>query len=380
MQKEIALLSKLVAIKSVTPKDGGCLQLIEDRLCQVGFISEYFNTSKVSNLWLIYGQGEPITTFIGHVDVVPTGPLDKWKNPPFKPIIKNNHLWGRGACDMKGGIAAIVEACADYVVQNHNHRGTVSMIITSDEEGPAIEGTNLVLNELSKRKQKFTYGLVAEPTCAKQFGDTIKNGRRGSLSAKLTIIGKQGHVAYPDKAINSVHIFAKALTELTTTKWDDGNQDFPPTTFQISNIHAGTGVENVIPGEMEVDFNFRHGNVQTVENLKKRFEMILKKHNLNYQIIWHLGSNPYLTSKSNKNNLIDTLSKIIFSETGINPKLDTGGGVSDGRFLAQYCDQVIEFGTLNQTIHQINEKVNIDDVIKLKNIYQKLLTKIHSSQ
>lgn len=374
MSKELELLMQLVAIPSITPIDGGCLKIITERLQPLGFSAEYINSQTVSNLWLTHGSGEPVLCFIGHIDVVPTGHLEKWQTPPFTPTIIDGHLHGRGSCDMKGGIVAMVRACEDFVAKNPNHSGSITLIITSDEEGIATEGTTLVLEKLSARGQKFNYGLVAEPTCSEKFGDTIKNGRRGSLSGSLTIIGKQGHVAYAHKGINAVHKFAPALLELTQTKWDNGNTDFPQTTFQISNIHGGTGAKNVIPGELQVEFNFRHGTASTTQSLKERFEAILKKHQIEYRLIWEDASNPYLTTKAD---FINIVSECVLAQTGIKPKLETGGGTSDGRFLAQYCQEVIEFGTLNRTIHQVNEKVKISDVEVLKCIYEDVLNKIY---
>lgn len=371
---EIELLKKLIAIASITPIDGGCMDLIKAKLQPLGFKGRNINSTDVSNLWIFHGDGAPTTCMLGHIDVVPTGPIENWQTPPFSPTEIDGYIHGRGACDMKGGVAAMVCAAYEYVKNNPQHQGTIGILITSDEEGPSIEGTTFALEKLNSEGQKFTYGIVGEPTCTDVFGDVIKNGRRGSLSGKLTIIGKQGHVAYPSKGINAVHIFAGALQEIVGINWDNGNDLFPPTTFQISNINAGTGAGNIIPGEMNVDFNFRYGTVSTVSSLQKRLTKVLDRHQLNYKISWDVGALPYLTTQ---NKLINIFKEVIKFELNINPRLETTGGTSDGRFLAKYCDEVLEFGTRNQTIHQVNEKVSIEEVKKLKIIYKNVLKKIY---
>lgn len=377
MSHTLDLLKKLVSIPSITPKDGGCLDLIDGTLAPLGFQSESFNTSTVSNRWYTHGQGAPVLVFLGHVDVVPPGPRERWATDPFEPIEKDGYLHGRGTADMKGGVSAMVVACADFVRQHPDHRGTVALLLTSDEEGPALEGTILALNALVARGQSFDYGVVGEPTCTEHFGDVIKNGRRGSLTAKLRVIGKQGHVAYPHKAVNAVHRALPVILELTQMTWDQGNGDFPPTTMQIANVSAGTGTGNVIPGEIEFDINWRHGTASSTESLIKRTESLLAKHGLinakDYVVEWQIGAKPYLTTGRT---LIQALSSCIHETTGIMPRCETTGGTSDGRFLAEHCTEVVEFGTKNATIHQVNEKVAMSEVDQLKTIYQSLLNKI----
>jgi succinyl-diaminopimelate desuccinylase len=347
----LQLLKQLIAIPSITPTDGGCLDLISAALAPVGFLAEDFNGTAVANrYWFKKGRSAHAKTiiFLGHIDVVPTGPREKWTTDPFVPTEINGALHGRGAADMKGGVAAMTIACANYVRNNPQHQGNIAMLLTSDEEGPATEGTVLALNQLVARGMQWDYGVVGEPTCTDTMGDVMKNGRRGSLTAYLTILGKQGHVAYPHKAINAVHLFAPALAAITNMNWDEGNADFPPTTLQVANLRAGTGAGNVIPGEMSVDMNWRHGTASSAENLMARATALFAEHGLNenthYRVRWEIGAKPYLTTGSA---LIAAMREAIQEVIGINPRCETTGGTSDGRFLAQHCAEVLEFGTRN---------------------------------
>ena len=368
----IELLKQLVSIPSITPNDGGCLDLIAKTLAD--FQTEDFNSQTVSNRWFVHGSASPCLVFLGHVDVVPPGLRERWTTDPFIPVEKDGFLHGRGACDMKGGIAAMACACADFVATHPKHRGTIALLLTSDEEGPSIEGTTMALQVLAARGQRFDYGIVGEPTCSQTMGDVIKNGRRGSISAHLTIIGKQGHVAYPHKAKNAIHFFANAMAALTQVRWDDGCNNFPATTMQIANIQAGTGTGNVIPGEMTLDMNWRHGIASSTQSIIERTEALLGTHGLvkdqDYHVRWNVSAKPYLTTATE---LTNTLRTAVHEITGITPRAETTGGTSDGRFLAEYCDDVVECGTRNATIHQVNERVCIKEVEQLKHIYQRTL-------
>ena len=370
----------LIAHPSVTPHDGGIQNLISNRLKTLDFSSETIMSGpddfKVTNLWSIRrgagaSTGSPCLVFAGHTDVVPPGPLDKWMTDPFIPQIKDGHLYGRGAADMKSSLAAFVVATEEFVRQHPDHQGSIAFLLTSDEEGPKnTEGTVVVVNKLQERKVKIDYCIVGEPTSSDQFGDTIKNGRRGSLSAKLTVKGIQGHVAYPHLAKNPIHLVAPVLAELAAIEWDQGNEYFPPTTWQTSNFHSGTGALNVIPGEATIDFNFRFATSSTAESLISKVETILKKHQLDYEIFWNQGGEPFLTPKGT---LCDALTAAIQDELGITPTLSTTGGTSDGRFIAKICPQVVEFGPINASIHKVNENVNLNDIESLKNIYLRTL-------
>lgn len=375
----IQLLKQLIAIPSITPTDGGCLALIADQLTPVGFQMQDFNAQGVANRWYVHGKGAPVVVFLGHVDVVPTGPREKWQFDPFDPQEHEGVVYGRGAADMKGGVAAMTIALAQFVRENPQHRGTLAMLLTSDEEGPAVHGTTMALQALQKQGQTFDFGIVGEPTCAEVMGDCIKNGRRGSLTALLTILGKQGHVAYPHKANNAFHRALPFLSALTQKIWDQGNDDFPPTTLQIANVRAGTGAGNVIPGECVFDINWRHGTASSTSSLMERTESLLSECGLikdqDYRIEWNIGAQPYLTTARR---LIETLSFAVHQVTGINPRLETTGGTSDGRFLAQYCQEVVEFGTRNATIHQVNERVNKTEVEQLTQIYRQTLIQLLS--
>ena len=364
------LAKDLIARPSVTPDDEGCQQMIIERLEPLGFSWHVIAEGGVSNLWIRRGQARPLVVFAGHTDVVPTGPLERWNTDPFKPTESGGFLFGRGASDMKSSIAAFVVGIEEFVKSNPDHPGSIALLITSDEEGPAVHGTVKVCEYLKESGQTPDFCVVGEPTSVSQLGDTIKNGRRGSMSGKLTVKGKQGHIAYPHLAINPIHRATPALNDLITEVWDHGNAYFPATSFQVSNIHAGTGAGNVIPGDIVIDFNFRFCTESTPESLKTRVETILKRHGLDYQIDWNLSGLPFLTPKGT---LSDALAAAIKSATGKTPELSTTGGTSDGRFIAQICPEVIEFGPTNATIHQVNENIEIAQLEPLKDVYRQTL-------
>jgi len=369
----LALAIELIAKPSVTPKDEGCQALLKSRLEPLGFTCEDMPFDDVSNLWARRGSEAPLLVFAGHTDVVPPGPLEAWQTPPFKPTIKDGMLTGRGAADMKSSIAAMITACERFVTDNPNHKGSIALLITSDEEGDAINGTVKVIETLQARNEHIDMCIVGEPTSDDDAGDTIKNGRRGSLGGKLTIEGTQGHVAYPHLAANPIHLGAAALAELSTIKWDQGNDHFPATTFQISNIHAGTGTTNVIPGEMEVIFNLRFSTELTPNAIKTRIIEVLDKHQLDYEIKWQLSAKPFITEQGE---LIDQTITAIKEITNIDTKLSTEGGTSDGRFIAPTGAQVIELGPVNATIHKINEQVDVKSLDILSSIYQRTMEKL----
>ncbi len=364
------LAKDLISRASVTPQDQDCQDLISTHLAPLGFIAEKMRFDEVDNLWLRRGTASPVLVFAGHTDVVPTGPLEKWDSDPFTPTEKNGLLYGRGAADMKSSIAAFVIAAKEFVLAYPHHKGSIAMLITADEEGPSVNGTVKVCEVLKERNEHFDYCIVGEPTSDKQLGDMVKNGRRGSLNGKLTIKGKQGHVAYPHLARNPIHLCAAAIDELAHTEWDQGNEYFPPTTFQISNFHAGTGASNVVPGEASLMFNFRFSTSSTTESLKNRVNTILTSHGLEYSLTWTLSGEPFLTPRAELSNAI---ARAILDETGISTELSTTGGTSDGRFIAKICPQVIEFGPINASIHQINENIEISTLEPLKNIYHRTL-------
>ena len=365
----------LISRNSVTPQDAGCLELITERLVPLGFHIERIDIGGVSNLWARRGTQEPVLCFAGHTDVVPTGPLDRWSSDPFQAQIRDGKLYGRGAADMKTSLAAFVTAIETFLAEHPDHAGSIALLLTSDEEGIATHGTVKVVEALGARGETLDYCIVGEPTSVKTLGDMIKNGRRGSLSGTLRVKGKQGHVAYPHLATNPIHGFAPALAELAATHWDDGNEFFPPTTFQVSNIHAGTGANNVIPGECEVLFNFRFASVTTADELKARVHEILDRHGVEHDIGWHLSGKPYLTGRGK---LVAALSHAIQEVTGLDTELSTTGGTSDGRFIADICREVVEFGPINATIHQINECVPVDSIEPLSAIYARTLTNLLS--
>ncbi|KKO72325.1 succinyl-diaminopimelate desuccinylase [Kerstersia gyiorum] len=366
----LTLASELLARASVTPDDAGCQALLASRLAPLGFSIETISAGGVTNLWARRGSARPLLVFAGHTDVVPTGPEAAWDSPPFTPTLRDGRLYARGAADMKSAIAAFVVACEEFIQTRPDHDGAIALLITSDEEGPALHGTRLVCEHLQARGEQLDFCIVGEPTSGQTLGDTIKNGRRGSLTGRLRVIGKQGHVAYPHLARNPVHLAAAALAELAGTEWDQGNAFFPPTTFQVSNIHAGTGATNVVPGELQVVFNFRFSSASTAEGLKTQVHALLDRHGLDYELAWELGGEPFLTEPGT---LTAAVTDAIALETGITAELSTTGGTSDGRFIARICPQVLEFGPINATIHQVNENIPADSLEPLKNIYRRTL-------
>jgi succinyl-diaminopimelate desuccinylase len=376
MSPTLRLLESLIARPSVTPADAGCQALIGDRLAALGFVCETLvcgpDDAPVTNLWAVRNGARPgpLVVLAGHTDVVPTGPLARWASDPFVPTYRDGRLYGRGAADMKTSLAAMVVAVEEFVATSPEQAGAIGFLLTSDEEGPALDGTVRVVDALEVRGIAIDYCIVGEPTSVAHLGDTIKNGRRGSLSARLTVKGIQGHVAYPQLARNPIHQIAPALAEMAAMPWDQGNDHFPPTTWQVSNLHAGTGATNVIPGEAVVDFNFRFSTESTPDALKSRVEALLKRHGVEFEIAWTLGGEPFLTRPGR---LSDALSDAIAAETRIATALSTTGGTSDGRFIRRICDQLVEFGPLNATIHQVDECVAIADVDALKNIYRRTL-------
>lgn len=370
MSKTLALSKALIACPSVTPKDAGCQKLLIKQLKSSGFIAEKMNFGEVENVWLRKGNEAPLFCFAGHTDVVPSGPLEDWHSHPFEAVMRDGKLFGRGTADMKGSIAAFTIACQRFISDYPNHRGSIAYLITSDEEGPATNGTVKVIEALEARNEKIDWCLVGEPSSTSQVGDVIKNGRRGSLGCCLKIKGKQGHVAYPHLADNPIHLTAPMLDELTTMEWDKGNDFFPPTTFQVSNLHSGAGVSNVIPGALEMIFNFRFSTEITPEALKQRVEVLLDKHKLNYDIKWTLSGMPFLTAKGD---LVDAAVSAINKVSGIQTELSTSGGTSDGRFIAPTGAQVLELGPTNATIHQVNECVGEDELDTLEEIYYEVL-------
>ena len=370
MSDTLELAKDLISRPSVTPEDVGCQSLIAERLSKIGFKIEHMRYGETDNLWARRGNEGPLFTFAGHTDVVPTGPEENWKYPPFEPTIDNGNLYGRGTADMKGSIACMLTACERFIAQNSDHNGSIAFLITSDEEGPAHDGTVKVIETLEARNEKIDWCLVGEPSSTNKVCDVIKNGRRGSIGCTLKVIGKQGHVAYPHLAKNPIHEFAPVLKILTETEWDKGNEFFPPTTFQVSNIHAGTGVTNVIPGECEVIFNFRFSTAITDAQIRQRVEALLNEHNVEYEIDWALSGQAFSTERGK---LVNATQKAIKDICGFDSELSTAGGTSDGRFIAPTGAQVVELGPLNATIHQVNECVAIEDLETLSNVYEKIL-------
>ena len=363
----LALAQQLIACRSLTPSDSGCQEILINRLEKLGFHIEKMRFGDVDNLWARRGNTAPVLCFAGHTDVVPTGPLEQWDSDPFTPTIRDNRLYGRGAADMKSSLAAFITAIEAFIASHDHHKGSIALLITSDEEGIAVDGTVKVVETLKARGELLDYCIVGEPTCTDKLGDTIKNGRRGSLSGNLTIKGVQGHIAYPHLAKNPIHLAAPAIAELAQTEWDQGNEYFPSTTWHISNINAGTGATNVIPGTLNLLFNFRFSTASSVESLKARVHEILDRHGFDYELAWELSGKPFLTPKGE---LADAISDAITKVATIEPQLSTSGGTSDGRFIADICAQVIEFGPRNATIHKLNENVEVDDLEQLSKIYQ----------
>ncbi len=373
MSETLELLKDLISRESVTPEDAGCQDLLAERLAKLSFKEERLDFNDTQNIWLRRGQAKPLFTFLGHTDVVPPGPLEAWLSPPFVPTIRDGKLYGRGAADMKGGIACFLIAVERFVSKYPDHQGSIAVMLTSDEEGIATNGVVKVMEVLEQRHEKIDWCLVGEPSSDKKMGDLIRVGRRGSLCAKLTVIGIQGHVAYPELADNPIHRFAPALKELTEEVWDQGNTFFPPTSLQVSNINSGTGAENIIPGSAEVQFNLRFCTELNEAIIKQRTCAILDKYNFAYDIQWRLSGNPFLTEKGA---LIDATHAAIKTVTGFDTQDDTGGGTSDGRFIAPTGAQVIELGPLNESIHKINENVGIEDLEVLTDIYEQIMVNL----
>ncbi len=370
MSKTLALTEQLIALDSVTPEDKGCQQTLISLLEPLGFKCETIQSGDVTNLWARKGTAQPLVVFAGHTDVVPTGPVDQWQSAPFAPTHRDGKLFGRGAADMKTSVAAFVVATEEFLAAHPNHGGSIGYLITSDEEGPATDGTVIVCDMLKARGEQLDYCIVGEPTSVDQLGDTIKNGRRGTMSGKLIVKGVQGHIAYPQLAKNPIHLAAPAMAELVSEDWDNGNEYYLPTSWQMSNIHGGTGASNVIPGEVVIDFNFRFSTASTADGLQQRVHAILDKHGFDYALKWTVGGHPFLTPKGE---LSDALSAAIKAETGITTELSTTGGTSDGRFIAKICPQVIEFGPPNASIHKIDEHIELRFIDPLKNIYRRTL-------
>jgi len=381
MSNTLRLTEQLIACRSVTPEDGGCQRLIGERLAAIGFKCHSLcygpPGAEVTNLWAVRrgaaGTSGRLLAFAGHTDVVPTGPLPAWSSDPFVPTHCNGHLHGRGAADMKTSLAAMLVAAEEFVAAAPAHAGSLAFLVTSDEEGPAVDGTVRVCQWLVEQGERLDFCIVGEPTSVDRLGDMIKNGRRGSLSGKLRVIGVQGHIAYPHLANNPVHAVAPALAELAAARWDEGNDYFPPTSFQVSNFHAGTGAGNVIPGEALIDFNFRFSTESTPEGLKQRVVELLDRHGIAHEITWTLGGEPFLTPMGE---LSEAIGAAIQAQTGLTAELSTTGGTSDGRFIAKICPQVVEFGPINATIHKIDERVEVASLEPLKNIYRDTLVRL----
>ena len=373
MTDALELTRALIACPSVTPADAGCQALMTERLAASGFRIETLQFGSVTNLWARRGDAHPVLCFAGHTDVVPTGPLEEWRSVPFTPVIRDGVLYGRGAADMKSGLAAMVTATEEFVAAHPDHRGSIAFLITSDEEGPSVDGTKRVVEALKARGETIDWCIVGEPSSGQSVGDTIKIGRRGSLSGRLTVHGVQGHVAYPQLAENPVHTLAPALAELTARTWDGGDAFFQPTTFQISNLNAGTGAPNVIPGELKARFNLRYCPVQTVEALKRTVEDILARHRVRHTIEWYVSGEPFYTPPGE---LSQAAVDAITAVTGTAPQLSTGGGTSDGRFIAPLGAQVVELGVTNATIHKVNECVRVEEIGLLHRMYRGVLERL----
>ena len=371
--QSLELAKELISRPSVTPDDQNCQQLLAERLQKIGFAVEELHFGDTKNVWLRRGTQAPVFCFAGHTDVVPAGPVEKWDSHPFEPTEREGRLYGRGAADMKTSIACFVTACERFVTEHPDHQGSIALLITSDEEGDALDGTTKVVDVLKARGELIDYCIVGEPTAVDKLGDMLKNGRRGSLSGNLTVKGKQGHIAYPHLAINPVHTFASALLELTQEVWDEGNEYFPLTSFQISNINGGTGATNVIPGELNVKFNFRFSTEATEEGLKQRVHAILDKHGVQYDLQWSCSGQPFLTQAGK---LTDVAREAIAEICGVEAELSTTGGTSDGRFIKAIAKELIELGPSNATIHQINENVRLEDIPKLSAVYEGMLKRL----
>src|SRR5215831_3601617 len=369
----LALARELIARRSLTPDDAGCQNLIAARLAPLGFRAEALESNGVTSTWLRRGTARPLVCFAGHTDVVPTGPLSEWASDPFEPTERDGYLYGRGAADMKGSLAAFVTAVEGFVAANPSATGSIALLVTSDEEGPSVDGTVKVVERLQTMGETIDYCVVGEPTSVERLGDMIKNGRRGSLSGRLTIRGVQGHIAYPHLAKNPIHLAAAAIAELAAMRWDQGSEYFPPTTWQASNIRAGTGALNVIPGSLELDFNFRYATASTTEGLRERLEAVLRKHDLDCAVEWTGSGRPYLTPRGK---LVDVVEGVIRDVCAVQPELSCTGGTSDGRFIADICREIVELGPVNASIHKVNERVAVGDLEPLAHIYRGILERL----
>ncbi len=369
----LALARELIARRSPTPDDGGCQEILRARLEPLGFRCETIASNGVTNLWARRGTAHPVVCFAGHTDVVPTGPLDAWHSDPFAPTERDGYLYGRGAADMKSSVAAFVVAVERLLAANPQVRGSIALLITSDEEGPATDGTVKVVDRLRAAGETLDYCLIGEPSSVDRLGDMIKNGRRGTLSGTLTVRGVQGHIAYPHLAKNPIHIAAPAIAELAAVRWDEGNEYFPPTTWQVSNIQSGTGATNVIPGTLELSFNFRYATVSSRDSLEQRFEAVLRKHRIDYELRWTGWGRPFLTGRGK---LVEVASEAVRQVCGITPELSCTGGTSDGRFIADICREVVELGPVNASIHKLNERVAVADLEPLAEIYQRVVERL----
>ena len=366
MKPALALARELIARRSVTPDDGGCQALLAKRLAAAGFRGEDASVNGVTNLWARRGEARPLVCFAGHTDVVPPGPLEQWQSDPFAPTVRDGRLYGRGAADMKSSIASFVVAVEQFVAERPAHAGSIALLLTSDEEGPSVDGTARVVERLKARGETIDYSIVGEPSSTAQLGDTVRVGRRGSLTARITVRGIEGHVAYPEQVRNPIHLLAPALAELAATEWDRGNEAFPPTSFQVSNLNAGSGVENIVPGSALVVCNFRFSTASTEVSLRSRLEEVLRKHRLDYSIAWTLGGKPFL---SDRGRLLEVVQRAVQAHTGRVPQLSTAGGTSDGRFIIDICPEIVELGPVNSSIHKLNEHIELGALERLPLIY-----------
>ena len=366
MESPLELARALIGRRSVTPADGGCQALVAQRLEAAGFACEHLRYGEVANLWARRGSGRPLVCFAGHTDVVPPGPLEQWHSDPFDPALRDGRLYGRGAADMKSSIAAFVVAVEAFVRERPAYKGSLALLLTSDEEGPSVDGTARVVELLRQRGERLDYCIVGEPSSVERLGDMIKNGRRGSLSGRLTVRGTQAHIAYPHLGRNPIHLLAPALAQLVATRWDEGDEFFPPTSWQVSNVHAGVGATNLIPGSLELDFNFRFGPSSPEASLRERLEAVLRRHGLDYELQWTLSGNPFITPAGE---LVDAVKRAVRANTGRTPELSTAGGTSDARFIASICPQVVELGPPNATIHKLNENIELEVLEQLPRIY-----------